>query len=617
MKTCKACGGENPETRETCVFCGEKLEDKPVLLGSMGGKKYSAEGVKTVAEPEKSGSVQGTGLLGSMGGARYEDAAEATTAGTDESEGKPGPEEKPRRQEGTGLAGSMGGVRYGTKPKDPPPEPEDKGFAGSMGGVRYGTKPKDSPPEEPEEKKKRPDKGLILALALTVSAIAATIALVFWGSIFGGAEIYGMGLGGFINYYKPINEEELIEEDGISYVGDEIVVVSGIDVSYEEMESFFAERNMSIIGYVELIDTYQVALDDIYSLTELHSMARELEQDARVDSATINAVRESAGFAAPSDPWDEWSNWFHTDFASDNWGVMAIRAPVCWERYEPEEVRVGVIDSMFDENSEDLDFAMVKDNEIYRWQPEDDDKLHGSHVSGTIGAIHNNGLGVTGVAENCRLYGYSAFGYEGTIETVSAIAELAAQDVRVINYSMGYIPEVRDPAMAENGMERDIYYQSDADFSEAALRHLLQKGYDFVLVCSAGNDPVDALWCSEFTYIDDPEIRDRILVVGAAGIKRDGSYYQADWSALGSRVDVLAPGVDIYSTRAGGGGCYMSGTSMAAPHVSGVCASVWAIAPDLTGAEVKQIVVQTADIPVPGGSAGLVDMEAAMAAASR
>jgi subtilisin family serine protease len=61
----------------------------------------------------------------------------------------------------------------------------------------------------------------------------------------------------------------------------------------------------------------------------------------------------------------------------------------------------------------------------------------------------------------------------------------------------------------------------------------------------------------------------------------------------------------------------MNGTSMAAPHVSGVCASVWAIAPDLTGAEVKQIVVQTADIPVPGGSAGLVDMEAAMAAASR
>ena len=59
----------------------------------------------------------------------------------------------------------------------------------------------------------------------------------------------------------------------------------------------------------------------------------------------------------------------------------------------------------------------------------------------------------------------------------------------------------------------------------------------------------------------------------------------------------------------------MSGTSMATPHVTGVTASVWAIAPNLSGAEVKRIVVSTATTPVSGTDVGMINMEAAMAAA--
>ena len=343
-------------------------------------------------------------------------------------------------------------------------------------------------------------------------------------------------------------------------------------------------------------------------------MGRELEKDPHVDSATVNAVRENTAFLVPSDPWDGGSDWSGPSYAAGNWGVVAIRAPQSWERWEPAEVRAGVVDSMFDAGNPDLHYNMTKDNEIFKYVSDPDEKAHGTHVSGTIGALHNNGIGVAGVAENCVLYGYSAYRYEGTIEEVSAIAELAAQDVRVVNYSMGLVPSVRDEAMEHNGMEREIYYRYASEFAQEALRHLLRKGYDFVLVCSAGNDPVGAEWASEYAYITDPEIQARIVVVGAAGINRSGVYYQASWSATGDRVDVLAPGVDIFSTVPGGG-AYMSGTSMAAPHVTGVCASVWAIAPGLSGAEVKSIVVRTADIPVPGGDAKLVNMYAAMAAA--
>ena len=412
-----------------------------------------------------------------------------------------------------------------------------------------------------------------------------------------------------------MEEEEIVEEDGVRYVGDQMVIVSGFGQSYDEMEDFFREQDMEIIGYVELIDAYQVQLSQSYTLTELHGMCRELERDPHVDSATVNAVWESDNFAIPSDPWDGSANWNRAEPTCANWGVVAIHAPESWERWEPAEVRVGVLDSMFDENHRDLSFAMTKGNEIYSRTPDNDSKAHGTHVSGTIGAVHDNGLVAAGVAENCRLYGYSASKYQTTMDEVSAMAELAAQDVRVINYSMGLIDEYRDAAIARNGVERDIYYHYAAAFSQTAMKHLLRKGYDFVLVCAAGNDPLDAVWASEYAYITDPQIRDRIIVVGAAQVDRDGQYSLAYFSARGDRMDVVAPGVDIYSTMPGGGGGYMSGTSMATPHVTGVTASVWAMAPGLSGAEVKRIVVSTANIPVKGSSVGMINMEAAMEAA--
>ncbi len=615
MKICNKCGAENPEQELRCGNCGAALdqeENKTGLLGSMGGKRYtdapSAEDRPSGAESgEKSAeSPAAPGLLGSMGGKRFR--------GTVKPAGKTAPGKTDRE---SGLAGSMGDRRYGTRPEDAPtPSLKEGGVAGSMGAVRYGIKPPapPSPPAaEPEEKK--PDKGLIISAALIVAALAATMLLVFWNSLFGGAEIYGMGIGGFINYYKPVEEEEILEEDGVKYVGDQMVIVSALNVPRQEMEDFFSGQNMTVIGDVEPIDTYQVQLDRTYTLQELHEMSRELEKDPLVDSATVNAVHENSSFTIPSDPWDEWVQWDQPAWGASNWGVMAVRAPQSWRHWEPEEVRAGVVDSVFDEEHPDLHFAMTKDNEIFGMVRDEDSKAHGTHVAGIIGAIHDNGVCCAGVAENCVIYGYSTMRYEGTIEEVSAIAELAAQDVRVVNYSMGLIPEIRDPAIQRNGMERDVYYRYASAFSQTAMKHLLSKGYDFVLVCAAGNDPVEAEWASEYAYITDPEIRDRILVVGAAGINSGGVYYQASWSGLGERVDVLAPGVEILSTYPGGGCAYMSGTSMAAPHVTGICASVWALNPRLSGAEVKSLVIRTADIPVPGGDANMVNMYAAMAAA--
>lgn len=128
--------------------------------------------------------------------------------------------------------------------------------------------------------------------------------------------------------------------------------------------------------------------------------------------------------------------------------------------------------------------------------------------------------------------------------------------------------------------------------------------------CEAGK--VDARW-DIFSAIADPEVKKMIVVVGAVqnagahsknGCQHTG-YEITSYSNRGNRVDIVAPGGDnknpdfrdseIYSTVPDGSGYgYMSGTSMAAPHVAGVAAMIFGIDPTFTAKEVKDIIVSTA-----------------------
>lgn len=130
--------------------------------------------------------------------------------------------------------------------------------------------------------------------------------------------------------------------------------------------------------------------------------------------------------------------------------------------------------------------------------------------------------------------------------------------------------------------------------------------------CISKKEDVDARY-SIFSGITDPEIEDMIIVVGAVqnagahsknGCQHTG-YEITSYSNRGNRVDIVAPGGDnknpdfrdseIYSTVPDGSGYgYMSGTSMAAPHVAGVAAMIFGIDPTFMAEEVKDIIVSTA-----------------------
>lgn len=118
---------------------------------------------------------------------------------------------------------------------------------------------------------------------------------------------------------------------------------------------------------------------------------------------------------------------------------------------------------------------------------------------------------------------------------------------------------------------------------------------------------VDAKW-DMFSGISKPKVASRIIVVGSVGnngshkentifgfggTKVHDGYTLAASSQCGSRVDVVAPGVDIYSTTKNGYG-KMGGTSMASPHVAGVAAMLFAIDPSISGERVKEIIMESA-----------------------
>lgn len=427
---------------------------------------------------------------------------------------------------------------------------------------------------------------------------------------------------GEITYTAPA--EENIEEDvlteGSYFVNNEILLTAVEGVTKAEITALVRPYNGTIVGYIELTNDCQIRFNRVYTIDELQNIVDELKLNEKVEDASIHQLNETASTAIPND--SEWVNeeWSAEFPEGKNWGVEAIDAMGAWDyRSQMQDVRVGIIDSMFDTNHDDLNFVQVWNNPENINNGDEGSKAarsHGTHVSGTIAAKYDNGIGVAGVAPTAKLYGYSILGSQtdstvtehsdlvGYMEWKYAIAKLATSNCRVINVSMG------------------LAYPSAAASQECAriltpyLSKLLDKNYDFLIVQAAGNDSIDATLNGIFCGITDEEVSKHIIVVGAVGTNGSGQddflglfenrifkgYNFADFSNYGSRVDVVAPGIKIYSTVPGNEYQDMlndiapwSGTSMAAPHVTGVAADCLAVNPSLSAEQVKKIIVGTSD----------------------
>ena len=276
------------------------------------------------------------------------------------------------------------------------------------------------------------------------------------------------------------------------------------------------------------------------------------------------------------------------------WGLDAdadtdIDAPEAWDRQTGDSrVLVAIIDTGVDYTHEDLAGNMWRNpgetgsgretngqdddhngfvDDVVGWDfagndndPKDDNG-HGSHVAGTIAAVGNNGKGVVGVnwrASIMALKFLSANGSGSASDAINAILYAANNGARVLNNSWG-----------------------GGGFSQAlrdAIDFARQK--DAVFVAAAGNEGSDNDRNPSY-----PASYDLSNVLSVAAVDRAGAL--ATFSNFGrTAVDLAAPGVDILSSVPGNGYRSLSGTSMAAPHVSGVAALVLAQNPRSSAREV-------------------------------
>lgn len=248
---------------------------------------------------------------------------------------------------------------------------------------------------------------------------------------------------------------------------------------------------------------------------------------------------------------------------------------------------IAVIDSGVDLNHPDLRHRLVDGyNVLDENSPPNDDNGHGTHVAGIIASETNNGLGVAGITwfnKIMPIKAMNAEGYGSSFDIAKGIVWAVDHGANVINMSLGN-------------------YQY-SDIMRDAVAYAFEK--DVMIVAATGNDHTDQT-AFPAAY---PE------VFSVSAVNNIGNF--AEFSNFGTYVDVVAPGVNIPSTYIGHQYAALSGTSMAAPHVSALAGLIRSTNPALTNDEVMAIIRNTTtDLGQPGKDVlygdGLINVEAAL-----
>jgi subtilisin family serine protease len=285
------------------------------------------------------------------------------------------------------------------------------------------------------------------------------------------------------------------------------------------------------------------------------------------------------------------------------WGLETIQAEQAVDYLErnntaPTEVIIAIIDTGIDYNHPDLiDNMWVNTGEIAGDDIDNDnngyvddvyginainntgdpmdDHSHGTHVAGTIGAIRNNNLGVAGVTPHVRLMALkflaaNNFGFTSDavqlLDYVHMMKQEKGVDVKLTNNSWGGT--------------------SESQSLQAAIEASNQ--YNILFVAAAGNDGENLDSFSQYPANYDI---DNIISVAAT----NSSDNLSSFSNYGSEVDLAAPGSSILSTTLDDTYGFKSGTSMAAPHVSGALGLLFSNEPSLAIADAKSLIVDSGD----------------------
>lgn len=400
----------------------------------------------------------------------------------------------------------------------------------------------------------------------------------------------------------------------------------------QAVKTKFSKRTQRIPQGALLPDLSHVYLLQVTEQTEIQDTVAAFRQDPHVEYAQPN-YRHQIQFV-PNDPYYSSSGSWGQPY-DDLWALKAdkLNMEPAWDLTQGQGMVVGVIDTGLDYNHPDIaanvwtnpgeipgngldddENGYIDDSRgwdfvgpTYTNPMPDNDPMdgygHGTHVSGTIAAVGNNGLGIIGVAPAAKLMpvkGLDNQGYGLSSDLSKAMVYAAENGADVLNNSWGCNGQCPNDPVAEEAV-RSAY------------------GLGAVVVFSAGNSSDDVAFYSPQNMTDPKPI-----VVAATDQLDQPTYF----TNYGSFIDIAGPGGgttepppdfepfrSILSLKSsicdtllcpsellvGNGYLRQAGTSMAAPHASGLAALVLAYRSTFTNEEVRQVIrISADDIGSPG-----------------
>ncbi len=362
-----------------------------------------------------------------------------------------------------------------------------------------------------------------------------------------------------IQFLKDLGGAATIQESfGIVPGLQHLAIPGNLDETIETLSQFGSW--LDAVEYVEPDGVYQLFAtpnDTYYSLLwGMNNTGQTVNNDPGIAGADIDANLA----------WDVWtgSSGFVVGVADS--GILKTHEDLAANIWtNPGEIAGNGVDDDGNGRIDDTwgwDFYNNDNNPT-------DDNGHGTHVSGTIGAVGNNGKGVVGVCWNVKLAGLKIASAGGSISVTAA--------VNAINYCVGKGIKISNHSWGGGSFNQSL---SNAISAARTAGH--------IVVAAAGNGGLDGRGDNNNTTPQYPASYNFDNVIAVAAL--DNNDKLARYSNYGSTsVDIGAPGSTIASSynSSNTSYAYLSGTSMATPHVTGVAALVWSKNPTWTYAQVR------------------------------